>query len=60
MKLTKQNNYFKYQEMLPNGEVDYILKRAAKGSYPNPIIWVIKNGSEKKEKRSGVRAGKTL
>lgn len=46
--------------MLPNGEVDYILKRAAKGSYPNPIIWVIKNGSEKKEKRSGVRAGKTL
>lgn len=35
--------------MLPNGEVDYILKRAAKGSYPNPIIWVIKNGSEKKK-----------
>lgn len=36
--------------MLPNGEVDYILKTAAKESYPNPIIWVIKNGSEKKKK----------
>lgn len=35
--------------MCPNGEADHILKRAARGSYPNPIIWVIKNGSEKEK-----------
>lgn len=48
--------------MLPNGEIDYILKTAAKGSYPNPIIWVIKNGPGKKKKVEGPRArtGKNL
>lgn len=47
--------------MLPNGEIDYILKTAAKGSYPNPIIWVIKNGPEKKKVEGpGVRTGKNL
>lgn len=33
--------------MWPNGEVDYILKRATRGSSSNPIIWVTKNESEK-------------
>lgn len=36
-----------------------IFWRAARGSYPNPIISVIKNGSEK-EKWSGVRGGNSL
>lgn len=36
--------------MLPNGEVNYILKRAAKESYPNLIIWVIKLDLKKKKK----------
>ena len=44
--------------MLPNGEIDYILKKAAKGSYPNPIIWVIKNGpGEKKKKQKDLEPG---
>lgn len=38
MTLTKQNNQFKYQEKLANGEVYYILKITAKKSCPNPII----------------------
>jgi hypothetical protein len=45
--------------MLPSGEVNHILKRTAKGRNPNLIIWVTKNGSEKKKRKEiGGRDGK--